>query len=102
MSTTTVRLPEELKARIDKLAAAAGLSSHAFMVDALAQTAEQFERQQAFEAQAERRWRQYRRSGESISHDDLLAYARGLAGGKKPAQPVPRKALPKSKPAKRA
>lgn len=44
MSTTTIRLPEELKAGIDKLAASAGKSTHAFMVEALGQSADLAER----------------------------------------------------------
>lgn len=35
MATTTLKLPEDLKARITPLAAAAGKSPHAWMVDAI-------------------------------------------------------------------
>ena len=102
MSTTTIRLPEELRSRIDKLAASAGKSTHAFMVDTLSQSADALEQRQAFEAEAERRWAKYQRTGEYLTHEDLLAYARGLAAGKKPARPKLRKREPKPELAKRA
>jgi len=91
MSTTTIRLSEELKSRIDKLAASAGKSSHAFMVDALAQAVESMERQQAFEAEVNRRWARFTRTQEFISLEDLRDYALGLAAGKRPARPKARR-----------
>lgn len=87
MSTTTIRLPELLKSRIDKLAAAAGKSSHAFMVEALAQTAESIEREQAFEAEVNRRWTRFQRTREYISLEDVRDYAKALADGKRPPRP---------------
>ncbi|MFT3817767.1 MAG: ribbon-helix-helix protein, CopG family [Rubrivivax sp.] len=87
MSTTTVRLPEALKARIDRLAAADGKSSHAFMVDALARAAELRERQLAFDAEVQQRWEEFQRDGLVVTHEDLKAYALALAAGKKPQRP---------------
>lgn len=87
MSTTTVRLPEGLKARLDKLAASDGKSTHAFMVDALAQAADRRERQQAFNAEVQQRWADFQRSGQVVLHEDMNAYARALAAGKKPKRP---------------
>ncbi len=90
MSTTTIRVSSELKARIETLAAASGKSTHAFMLDALSQAADALERQRAFEAEAAKRWAKYQRSGEYITLEDLRAYAGGLVAGKKPAKPKPR------------
>ena len=95
MSTTTIRLPEELKSRIDKLAASAGKSSHAFMVDALSQTAESMEREQAFEAEVNRRWAKFTRTREFISLEDMRDYAMALAAGNRPARPKVRKLDPR-------
>lgn len=91
MSTTTIRLPDELKIRIEKLAAARGATVHGFMVDALSQAAEQQERQQAFDAEVQQRWKALLRTGEYHSADDMRAYAMALARGEKPVRPVPRK-----------
>lgn len=87
MSTTTIRLPEELKARIDKLAASAGKTAHAFMVEALGQSAELMERQQAFEAEIDRRWARLRRTREAYSLEELRDYARALAAGERRPRP---------------
>lgn len=94
MSTTTIRLPEELKARVERLAAAAGGTVHAFMVEAIAEVAEQRERREVFLAEAERRWKKMQRTGEYLTHDDLRTYAMALARGEKPPRPVPRTMTP--------
>jgi predicted transcriptional regulator len=91
MSTTTIRLPDELRARIEKLAAARGSSAHSFMVEAVARAAEQEERQLDFAAEAERRLRHMARTGEYLTLDDLRPYALALARGEKPARPQVRK-----------
>ena len=87
MSTTTIRLPDELRARIEKLAVARGSSAHSFMVEALARAAEEEERQLDFAAEAERRLRHMARTGEYLTLDDLRPYALALARGEKPARP---------------
>lgn len=91
MSTTTIRLPEELKLRIEKLAAARGATVHGFMVEALAQAVEQQERQQSFDAEMQLRWQGMLRTGEYLTHEDLRAYAMALARGETPVRPLPRK-----------
>ena len=89
MSTTTIRLPEDLKARIKKLAAAQGASVHGFMVDALSRAADQQERRLAFEAEAERRWKKLLKTGAYLATDDLHAYAGALARGEPLSPPKP-------------
>jgi predicted transcriptional regulator len=101
MSTTTLRLPDDVKARIDKLAAAKGKSAHAFMLDTLAETTESMERRLAFEAEAEERWAEYRRTGEYVALEDMRAYARARAAGLKPARPKVEKGLPAMSAARR-
>ena len=48
MTTTSLKLPEELKTRIQSVASREGVSSHAFMVGALQRAAEQTEAHQSF------------------------------------------------------
>ncbi len=43
MSTTTIRLPEELKARIAAAAERAGTTAHNFILEAIAEKADQKE-----------------------------------------------------------
>ena len=102
MPATSIRLPDELKHRIDALAAATGKTVHAFMLDALTETTESMEQQQAFEAEAERRWVKYQRTGEYITLEDMRTYAKGLAAGKKPPTPRVRVDAARKQAAKRA
>ena len=94
MRTTTVRLSEELKTRVERLAAASGGTVHAFMLDAIAEVAERMERRQDFEAEAERRLQHMQASGEHLSLDDLRGYATTLACGEHPAKPTPQTMTP--------
>ncbi len=52
MSATSLKLPDDLKRRIARLAASSGQTPHAFMVDALAREAERSELRQRFAAEA--------------------------------------------------
>ncbi|UWI56152.1 CopG family ribbon-helix-helix protein [Xanthomonas oryzae] len=56
MSTTTIRLPDELKARVARAAKDAGTTAHGFIVDAIAEKIEAHERRNAFHAEAQQRW----------------------------------------------
>ncbi len=94
MSTTTIRLPEELKARIERLATSRGATVHGFMVEAIAQAATQWELSEAFHAEAERRFKKMLRTGEYLSHEDLRTYGMALARGEKPERPPDRKMEP--------
>ena len=91
MSTTTIRLPDELRARIEKLAAARGGSAHSFMVEAVARATEQAEHRLDFEAEAEQRLRHMARTGEYLMLDDLQPFAQALARGEAPERPPVRK-----------
>ena len=90
-TTTTVRLPAALKVRVAKLAAAAGVSTHSFIVDAVAERATAEEARADFERVAQQRWRHSERTGLSVPMDDMLQYARDLAAGKDVARPKARK-----------
>jgi predicted transcriptional regulator len=94
MTTKTVRLPERLQARVERLAAARGSTAHAFMLEAIAEAADRVERKLAFEAEAERRLKEMARTGEYLTHDDLRAYGAALARGDKPVPPKPRGMTP--------
>lgn len=91
MSTTTLRLPEDLKARIESLAAQAGNSAHAFMVKTLDEATEGMVLQREFHAQALQRLEHMDRTGEYIEFEDLRRYALALAAGENPPRPTVRK-----------
>lgn len=93
MTTTSIRLEEELKARIASAAARAGKSSHAFILDALAETVERSEMDEQLHRLADKRWATLQRSGESVSWDDAKAYLRARAAGKELPRPAARKPM---------
>lgn len=97
MSTTTIRIPDELKARVARLAEASGVSAHSFIVQAVAEHVSAAEERADFERLAQERLQLYQRTGLSVSIDDMLQYARDLAAGKDMPAPKARKlgAMPK-------
>ncbi|MBI3715888.1 MAG: DUF1778 domain-containing protein [Betaproteobacteria bacterium] len=91
MSTTTIRLPEELKTRIARAAKKAGTTSHNFIVEAIAEKADSAERYNDFVAAAEARYAGIVASGKTISWDDMQRHLQDRAAGKKSARPTAKK-----------
>lgn len=91
MSTTTIRLPEELKVRVARAAEAAGTTAHGFILEAIAEKAEQAEQHADFHAQAEERWAEFLETGESIPWEEVRLYLTDRARGKTPPPPLARK-----------
>jgi predicted transcriptional regulator len=88
MSTTTLRLPEAVRGRIDRLAAAAGKSAHALMVETLEEATAAMERRLAFEIEAAERLAAYRRTGEHHTLDDVRTHLLARARGEDPPPPA--------------
>jgi predicted transcriptional regulator len=91
MSTTTIRLEEDLKARIAAAAEREGKTSHAFILDAIAHTVEQSELEDEFHRIADERWAKVRASGKTVPWDDARAYLEARARGKHVGKPSARK-----------
>ena len=91
MSTTTIRIDEELKARVAAAARRCGKTSHAFIIAAISETVEQAERADEFHRIAAERWDATVRSGASISWDEMRSYLMSRAGGENPPKPKSRK-----------
>jgi predicted transcriptional regulator len=91
MSTTTIRLPDALKARVAKAAEAAGTTAHNFILEAIAEKAELAERRADFDAEAERRWAEFLETGESIPWEEMRRYLMKRIQGKDTPRPLPRK-----------
>lgn len=89
MPTTTIRLEDDLKARINAAAAQAGKTAHAFILDALAQTLEQVELDNAFHAVAEERWARIRATSQTVAWDDAKAYLVARTQGERPRKSTP-------------
>ena len=91
MPTTTIRLDQQLKARATKAAERSGMTTHAFIVDAIAQTVERAERRDAFHHEAEQRWSEVLAKEETVSWSDLRSYLLGRAAGQTLHKPPARK-----------
>ena len=91
MSTTTIRLPEELKARVAEAARKAGASTHSFILEAITEKTEAQELRNEFYAEAQRRWEEFQRTGKAVPLEEMRDYALGLARGETPPVPVARK-----------
>ncbi len=87
MSTTTIRLPDDLKARIASAAQRAGVSSHSFILQAIAEKTEQEERRAELDALADSRYAQILASGQTIQWEDMRRYLLQRASGEQATRP---------------
>jgi predicted transcriptional regulator len=87
MATTTLRIPEDLKIRVTAAAESAGVSPHGFMLKAIEALTAEAEEHAAFERLAEQRWKEFQRSGEYYTLDDVRGYMLALARGETAARP---------------
>lgn len=91
MTTTTIRLTEELKARVAAAAARTRTTAHAFILEAIAEKTANEERRAEFDAHAEERYTRVVASGMTIPWSDMRAYLQKRAAGKPATRPEARK-----------
>ena len=94
MSTTTIRLEDHLKARVAAAAERVGKTAHAFILDAIAQTVEQAELDEAFQRVAEGRWKKVLDTGKTVAWDDAKSYLKARALAESNRKPTARKLRP--------
>ena len=94
MTTTTIRLEDGLKSRVAAAAEREGKTTHAFILEAIAQTVEQAELDEAFHRVAEEHWTQALNTGETVPWDDAKAYLKARARGERARRPAARKLRP--------
>ena len=87
MSTTTIRLPQDLKERIARAAKRAGTSAHGFIIEAIVEKAEQEERRSEFQETAEQRYAHIVASGKTVRWSEMRTYLERRIAGKRPARP---------------
>ncbi|MEY4767223.1 MAG: hypothetical protein RI907_3896 [Pseudomonadota bacterium] len=90
MSTTTIRIEDDLKARVAAAAERAGKTAHAFILDAIEQTVEQAEQDEAFHRLADERWARLLDTGKTVAWSDARAYLEARAKGDKARKPAAR------------
>src|SRR5436190_11811922 len=74
MSTTTIRLTKELKDKVVRAAERAGKTSHAFILEAIAEKAELEERRSDFIEDAEQRYARIAASGKTVPWSEMRQY----------------------------
>jgi predicted transcriptional regulator len=87
----SLRLPEDVKKRIAKLAKAHDMTPHRFMIEAIREKLEAEEVQAAFHADARRRLARMKKSGVGIPAEEVFEYLKRRAEGKAAERPEPRK-----------
>jgi predicted transcriptional regulator len=88
-STTTIRLSDELKERIASAAARSGKTPHSFILEAIAEKAEQEEARAAFDSEADARFANIVASGKTVPWKDARAYLQQRLAGQQPQRPAP-------------
>lgn len=91
MPTTTIRLPDDMKDRVARAAERAGMTSHALILDAIAERVDAEERRNEFQDTAEKRYAEIVASGETIPWSEMRTYLEDRLSGKKPIRPDSRK-----------
>lgn len=88
MSTTTIRIDDDLKERVATAARLAGKTAHAFMLEAIEQTVEQAEIDAQFDRLADERWVEVLAAGRTVAWDDAKAYLEARLRGDKARRPA--------------
>lgn len=91
MSTTTIRIPDELKSRLAKLAEHQGVSTHGLILDAIAEKADALERRQSFHEEARQRHEHFLATGEGIPWEEMRDYLRRRVQGEVVVPPAARR-----------
>jgi predicted transcriptional regulator len=87
----SLRLPEDVKKRIARLAKAQDMTPHGFMLDAIREKLEAEEVRAAFHADAGRRLARMKKTGTGIPAEEVFEYLRRRAEGKAAERPKSRK-----------
>lgn len=87
MTTTSLKLSDELKQRAVRAAESEGLSPHAFMVQAIEQAATKAERRASFTTAAHAAREEAIATGEAYDADAVHDWLKARASGKKTAKP---------------
>ena len=87
MSTTTLRLPPELRDRVSRLAEQSGTTAHSFMLDAIAERVANEELRQALLEEGSARFATMLKTGQGLDWAEMRQYLRERAAGHEPALP---------------
>ena len=91
MTTTTIRLPKDLKEKVTRAAERVGKTPHGFILEAIAEKAEHEEQLAAFVENAEQRYVRIVDSGKTIAWSEMRRYLERRVSGAQVARPKPRR-----------
>ena len=91
MSTTTIRLPDDLRARVADAAKRAGTTAHGFILEAIAEKTRQAEQHAEFDSVAEGRYAEIVSSGKTIPWADMRKHLESRVAGGNVKPPTARK-----------
>ena len=80
-STTSLKLPDTLKARIESLAASENMTAHAYMVETLDRATQVAERRREFLESARKSKAAFDRDGVGYAHDDVVRHFKAKLSG---------------------
>jgi predicted transcriptional regulator len=84
MSTTTIRIDDDLRERVATAAERAGKSPHASIVEAIAATVNESELREAFYQIGTERWQKIAAGGKTVSMQEMSDYVSARTKGHKP------------------
>ena len=87
MSTTSLKLPPDLKTRVAAVAEERGITAHAFMLGAIEESARAAELRATFVADAQRARKLLLKSGKGFEADEVHAHIRNRIKGKSGSRP---------------
>ena len=91
MSTTTIRMPEDLKVRVAAAAKRSDTSTHGFILEAIAEKTAQEELRADLDSVAEDRYANILASGKTIPWQEMRGYLEDRLAGKAVKRPAARK-----------
>jgi predicted transcriptional regulator len=90
MATTSLKLPQDIKTQAVSAAKSMGISTHAFMVDAISQAATAAKQRAQFVAEAKTARKAMISSGTGLDAEEVHAYLRKRVAGKSASVPKAR------------
>jgi len=91
MSTTTIRLSDDMKKKIADAAQRCGTTPHSFILDAIAQKVAAEALRAGFEDEAAQRFERILASGQTVGWEAMRSYLEQRAADNEAERPVPRK-----------
>jgi predicted transcriptional regulator len=78
---TSIKLDDELKNRVQRLAGQRDRSAHWIMREAITQYVDREEKREAFKQDAKRAWNEYQATGQHVTHEEADAWLAKLEAG---------------------